>query len=467
MNRLMTFVAVATLATTLTACGKDGKNGTAGANGVAGAKGIPALVTVADVLKTNANIAFASYSDSLITATQLQTAVDAFVAAPDASNFQAVKSAWLAAREPYGQTEIYRFREGPIDALKDDGSMGVDGDGAEGRINAWPLAEAIIDYVVTDVDVDGEATPEDTSTTAAIAGNIINDSASFPSITQDVLVSNFELGGGESNVTTGYHAIEFLLWGQDLNQDGSGVGSERDSSPGQRPMSDYALDASCTSGTDNTVDPTICARRADYLQVASALLVEDLTRIVAAWNPSTAGNHYQAFVAGGDASFAAIFEAMGRLGYGELAGERISSALLDDKQENEHSCFSDNTHRDIFLNAKGIQNTFAGEYQRIDGSIISGSGIDDYLISVGQVAKENELRAAYEATMISIAVLDQEAKTGNPFDNQIVAGVANTAKTEQVQATIDMLIAQTLVLDTVITALDINTGDLRQDTEAF
>ena len=25
-----------------------------------------------------------------------------------------------------------------------------------------------------------------------------------------------EIGGNEANVATGYHAIEFLLWGQDL-----------------------------------------------------------------------------------------------------------------------------------------------------------------------------------------------------------------------------------------------------------
>ena len=47
------------------------------------------------------------------------------------------RKAWLAAREPYGQTEAFRFYGGPIDDAK----------GPEGRINAWPLDEAYIDSV--------------------------------------------------------------------------------------------------------------------------------------------------------------------------------------------------------------------------------------------------------------------------------------------------------------------------------
>ena len=35
----------------------------------------------------------------------------------------ATKAAWLASREPYGQTEVYRFRVGPIDALMADGML--------------------------------------------------------------------------------------------------------------------------------------------------------------------------------------------------------------------------------------------------------------------------------------------------------------------------------------------------------
>lgn len=434
--------------------GSNGTNGTDGTNGADGSAGVPTLVTVDDVLKTNANIAYASYSDSLISAIMLKSAIEDLIAAPSVETHKRAKEAWLTSREPYGQTEVYRFRNGPID----------NDDGREGQINAWPLAEAIIDYVANSVNGDSGFGSD---TTAAIAGNIITDTTSFPSITKATLEANFELGGDESNVTTGYHAIEFLLWGQDLNADGSGSDA-RDASAGQRPVSDYfSVDngnvGACTSGFDAS-DDSICERRGDYLLAATDLLIDDLADLVAAWNPSALGNHYQVFIAGGDTSLANILEGMGRLGSGELAGERISQALLADSQEDEHSCFSDNTHRDIFLNAKGVQNAFLGDYQRIDGSVISGAGIDDLLLTQGETALENALRAALEKTMISIAVIDQEAKSGVPFDNQIQMA----DKKLQIQAAIFNLAGsdqQTDVIEDVIQALGVVTGDLYQDTD--
>ena len=446
----------------LTACGGDdgrnGTNGSDGSNGTDGQNGIPALVTVDDVLKTNANVAYAAYGDSLVSAITLDAALARLVANPSENALAEAKSAWFAAREPYGQTEVYRFRVGPIDALNDAGEMGEEGDGAEGRINAWPLGEAIIDYVANQVD--GDESPENVESTAGITGNIIADSASFPTIDKEALANNFELGGDERNVTTGYHAIEFLLWGQDLNDDGSGNGA-RDATGGHRPFTDYLTTAgNCTSG-DVAAAETICERRGDYLLAASALLIDDLTRIVDAWNPSVDGNHYSTFVAGGNNSLAKILEGMGRLSFGELAGERMNIALLQDSQEDEHSCFSDNTHRDIFLNAKGVQNAFLGDYQRIDGSVISGSGIDDLLISVGEVALENQLRAALEDTMIKLAVIDQKAKSGEPFDNQI----QNADSRALISAGIQGLSSQTDAIEDVIQALNVTTGDLRQDTE--
>ncbi|WP_045860777.1 imelysin family protein [Teredinibacter purpureus] len=454
----------ASLSFGLLACGgDDGKDGVAGTNGVNGvdgndgANGIPSLVTTADVVRTNANIAYASYSDSFITAVALQQKLEALVDAPSAETLMDAKTAWLAAREPYGQTEVYRFREGPIDALNGDGSMGSDGDGPEGRINAWPLGEALIDYVANQVD--GDSRPESSSSSADISFNIIADVDSFPSITADTLTANFELGGDERNVTTGYHAIEFLLWGQDLNEDLAGTG-ERDTSAGQRPYTDYVTGISCTSGADSA-DASICERRGDYLLAAGDLLIDDLQALVEAWNPSIADNHYADFVAGGNASLAAILESMGRLGFGELAGERMNIALLQDSQEDEHSCFSDNTHRDIYLNAKGIDNSFHGEYTQVDGDVVSGAGIGTLLLASGEIELENQLRAALEDTMIKVDVIDQTAQAGLPFDNQIQTASARAA----ISAAIAGLAAQTAVIEDVIQVLNLTTEDLRQDTE--
>lgn len=436
------------LAGTLSACdgddGTDGADGATGADGAAGTNGVSTFVTTSDVLKTNANIAYASYSDSLITAIALKDAIDVFVTDPTEANFTLAKQAWLDAREPYGQTEVYRFRGGPIDTDAD----GEEG-GVEGAVNAWPLGEAVIDYVAGTIDGD------DGSSTL-VGQSIISGTET---IDQALLESLFE-ANGDADVTTGYHAIEFLLWGQDLNEDlvETNNPAERDNTPGQRPVTDYALDANCTSGEGNTVTQVTCSRRATYLQVAADILIQDLTTVVDAWEPET-GDHYEEFIAGGDTSLGLILEGMGRLSYGELGSERINIALINHSQEDEHSCFSDNTHRDIFLNAKGVQNAYNASYTRIDGEVVEGASIYDLLVTQGDYELANELRASIEATMAAATVIDTKAKSGIPFD------VLTALDIEQpnVVAVIAGLVEQTDDIEQVIDALGVSSGDLRQD----
>jgi putative iron-regulated protein len=437
------------VACTLTACGgaddgDDGAQGVAGvsgAPGVNGTNGVGSFVTRADVLKTNANIAYAAYSDSLISAISLRDSINVFVSSPTQINLDAAKQSWLASREPYCQTEVYRFRCGPIDTNTD----GSDG-GVEGAINAWPLGEAVIDYVAGEVDGDD-------GTATLVGTNVINGTES---IDQALLESLFEKNG-DADVTTGYHAIEFLLWGQDLNADLSGAG-KRDMTPGQRPVTDYALSADCTSGAGNVTTPNICVRRGQYLQVVADVLIKDLTTVVEAWEPQ-AGTHYKTFVAGGDTSLGRILEGMGRLSYGELGSERINIALINNSQEDEHSCFSDNTHRDIFLNAKGVQNSFNASYTRINGEVVDGASIHDLLVSEGHHELANQLRGSLESTMAAATVIDTKAKSGIPFD----VLTATDIEQPNVVAVIAGLVAQTDDIELVRDALGVTTGDLRQD----
>ncbi len=459
-----TLTAALLLALNLTGCGSDGNDGVPGLDGQDGAdgsNGVSQFVTTDDVVTTNANIAYAVYSDALITAIDMKAHLQALVDNPSADTFAEAKQAWLDAREPYGQSEVYRFRQGPIDAVKSDGAMGEEGDGPEGRINAWPLGEALIDYVAAVVD--GDANPE--SPANALSSNIIANTTDYPQINKAVLLGLFEHGEDERNVTTGYHAIEFLLWGQDLNQDLSGSGP-RDATGGQRPYSDYATTAngnpaSCTSGEVAASDE-ICARRGAYLLAAADLLIEDLSTVVNSWEPNV-GAHYKAFVAGGDVSLAKILEGMGRLSFGELAGERINIALTTDSQEDEHSCFSDNTHRDIYLNAKGIQNSYNANYIRVNGEVVEGASIHDLLVVEGYHELANQLRAALERTQAGTAVIDTKAKSGVPFDQLIQQGVNQANVVEVINALID----QTEIIEQAISALGVTTNDLRQDTQEF
>jgi putative iron-regulated protein len=89
---------------------------------------------VKDVLETYANIAEASYGDSLTEARKLQTAVDALIASPSPETLDAARAAWIAARVPYMQSEAFRFGNKIVDDW-------------EGKVNSWPLDEGLIDYV--------------------------------------------------------------------------------------------------------------------------------------------------------------------------------------------------------------------------------------------------------------------------------------------------------------------------------
>lgn len=409
--------------------------------------------TVDGVLRTNAAIAFAVYSDAASTARTLHDTLHRFVDAPSPETHAAAKAAWITAREPYQQSEIFRFQAGPIDAIREDGTMGGDGEGPEGRINSWPLGEALIDYVAPAVD--GDAGPESGGSVEGVDGNIIADAEHFPVLSPEVLAGLNELGGDERNVATGYHAIEFLLWGQDLNADGTPGFGNRDATAGERPYTDYLPEgAGCTNGN--------CARRGQYLLAAADLLAADLARVAGAWDPN-GGVYYPAFVGGDKVALGKILEGMGRLGFGELAGERINIALVANSQEDEHSCFSDNTHRDIFLDALGIENAYLGHYTRVDGTLISGPSPDALLRAQGDVAVADAMAAALDFTMSKVAVIDARAKNGVPFDVQIQEGIDQP----DIQAAIRALRDQIPPLEAVIEALDVTTGDLCQDTEEF
>ncbi|MES2744657.1 MAG: imelysin family protein [Bdellovibrionota bacterium] len=274
-------------------------------------------------LSAYAQNVYNAYSDANVKVLALQTAVRSFVAAPSAATQEAAKKAWLDSRVVWGQTEVFRFYEGPID----DATYGV-----EGLINAWPLDEAYIDYVVGNT-----------------SAGIINDVKNFPVINEAILLGANE-AGSETNVATGFHAIEFLLWGQDLSQTG----------PGARPFTDFVVGKGVNA-----------ARRATYLTTVTNLLVKHVATVKAAWDPAVATS-YGATFASQDVNEALtkVFKGMSSLLTDELAGERMYVGYESKSQEDEHSCFSDNTHVDIIQNVQGVVNVWNGLYGRTQGASI-------------------------------------------------------------------------------------------------
>ncbi|MEM9028862.1 MAG: imelysin family protein [Pseudomonadota bacterium] len=391
--------------------------------GISTAAAHAAAPKAADVLKTYADIALAGYEDSLTTAKTLKAKIDAFLAKPTDATLAEARAAWLAARVPYQQTEVYRFGNKIVDDW-------------EGKVNAWPLDEGLIDYVANDYGDTSEENPLYIANIIAnsslkISGRDVDTSTISKALLSEKL---HEAGGVEANVATGYHAIEFLLWGQDLNGTAAGAGN--------RPASDFDVSA-CTNGN--------CERRAQYLRVATDLLLDDLTWITAQWGADGAAR--KALMDGTPVDgLIAVFTGLGSLSYGELAGERMKLGLLLNDPEEEHDCFSDNTHNSHFYNATGIQNVYLGRYKRIDGSVVSGPSVSD-LVKAKSADIDGRVRAALDATMARMGDMKSRAEAGESYDQMI--GEGNEAGNKVVEAVITALIGQTKEFERAITALEL------------
>jgi len=319
---------------------------------------------------TYANIVLASYEDSLGAAASLDDELDALVGDPSADTLEAARQAWLDSREPYLQTEVYRFYGGPID----------DDDGPEGLMNAWPIDENYIDYVTTDPTAGIVNDPDQEITTESLAE--ANEAVD------------------EKSISTGFHALEFLLWGQDLSTDG----------PGDRPHTDYVTDG---SGTAENQD-----RRGEYLLTASELLLENLTGLVDDWRSGDSSNYRADFLdVDPMESLQRIMTGLILLSGNETGGERLRAAWMTGEQEDEHSCFSDNTHRDMIQDIQGVQNVWLGTYTRLDGDVIEGTGVDEVVSSVDEALAheiEHQIEECLELANDLQVPFDQEIATDNP-----------------------------------------------------
>ncbi|MEO9478387.1 MAG: imelysin family protein [Maribacter dokdonensis] len=339
-------------------------------------------IEASSVIENYADLVLANYQAALVDAEAMNVAIQTFVATPTEENFEAAKEAWLTSRESYGPSEAFRFANGPIDT--------GDTEEIEGYLNSWPLDEAYIDYVEGDVDA-----------------GIINNLADFPTLTKEILTGE-NGNGGEENVAIGYHAIEFLLWGQDLTAPSENLA-------GQRAYTDF-VDGGTAANQD---------RRREYLAIVADLLTDHLQIIIDEWS----GDYRSTFLAlDEDEALDNIISSIAELSRSELAIERMAVALQNQDQEDEHSCFSDNTHRDIRLNLAGIVNVYTGAYGSVDGNSLQD------LIEEADADLATELDA-----LLATAVTDVDA-TLNPFDLAIVDG-ESSVEGAKVQTAVQALVA--------------------------
>jgi putative iron-regulated protein len=365
------------------------------------------------VLENYAQLVLATYEDTLSTARELDKAIDALLANPSEATLNAARERWRAARIPYGHSEAFRFYGGPIDAEN----------GPEGQLNGWPLDENHIDAVVTD------------KYNAAPGLNIIGDAKRFPEITPELIAEQNE-AGGEKNIASGYHAVEFLLWGQDWNNPPE--------SAGQRPYTDFVPQG------DPATD--VNARRGKYLKAASTLIVSDLESVAAQWRDSKEPNYRTTFITGDVyTSLKRMFTGIAALSEVEMAGERMNVPLLSSDQEEEQSCFSDLTADELRANAAGIESVYFGRYKRLDGSTVSGPSLAD-------LVKAKDARAAEEIEARLTRTREALGEVKSPFDREILT--ENVEGRARMQAAIDSLRAQTLSFARGARSIDIFLSDL-------
>lgn len=412
MKKVLTPIAALVTAGLLTACGAQS------------VKSLTDVTTATPeaVVKNYADIAEAAYGDSYSTAIILQTKINAFLAQPTEANLQAAKDAWVVARAPYQQTEVYRFGNAVVDDW-------------EGKVNAWPLDEGLIDYVsATQYGSESDINPLYTANVVAnktlvIGGKEVDASKITPELIADALQ---EADGVEANVASGYHAIEFLLWGQDLNGTNPGAG--------KRPATDYDL-KNCTNGN--------CDRRREYLTAVTDLLVSDLKFMSDAWKQG--GEARTALLEQTpEQGLSTILTGMGSLAYGELGGERTKLGLMLHDPEEEHDCFSDNTHNSHYYDAKGIQNVYLGEYKRVDGSWVKGPSLSG-LVAQKDLALDVKMKADLTKTDVAGKAMVKAAEKGQTFD--VLIAMNNTAGNALVQTFVDSLVNQTRTTEEVIRAL--------------
>lgn len=385
------------------------------------------------VVEHYANIASAVYEDALTSAMDLHKAAQNLVANPSENALQQARGAWREARVPYQQSEVFRF-----------GNIIVDD--WEGQLNAWPLDEGLIDYVAASYHAEMGNVAGTANIIAHPKLTIGNTTLDLSSLTPEVLADLNELGGSEANVTTGYHAVEFLLWGQDLNGTSPGAG--------KRPFTDYARGKQCTNNH--------CERRGEYLLAATQLLVNDLQFMVAQWQTGNKDNYRTVLLKNPSSGLQKMLFGMGSLSLGELAGERLKVPLEAGSTEDEHDCFSDNTHNSHYYNAKGIENIYFGRYQRSNGELLEGPALQD-LIKAKDADLNKQAEKAFATTEAAFRkMVDTAEKESGPvkFDQMIAED--NKAGQAIIIEAINALVAQTRIIEHLAKTLGI--AQLNPDT---
>jgi putative iron-regulated protein len=253
-----------------------------------------------------------SYTAALIDGQALKTAITAFLANPNDETLTHARDAWINGRRSWEMTEAFRFYDGPIDVTDTDM-------GPLSRIDGWPVDPSAIDYV------------EDNPTSG-----IVNNMKL--ALTRATLLAQ---GQSSHMPVTGWHAIEFLLWGQEPSALGE---------PGDRSVTDYL-----PNQPNND-------RRRTYLSLAADMLVDDLHYLVESWDPKSRNSYAAAFrLLNQREALGRVMNGIAQLTGQELAINRLAAALDAKDRRKLTSRFSGASYQDFVFALRGVRNVWTGD----------------------------------------------------------------------------------------------------------
>jgi putative iron-regulated protein len=393
----------------------------------------PALAApdAAAVVAHYADLAEAIYGDSHRAAGKLQASVDTFLSHPTPDTLAGARAAWKAARVPYLQSEGFRFANIVVDDW-------------EPKVNAWPLDEGLIDYVAPAYGTQSDQNPlyklnVIANTKVRVGAKIFDASVVDVALLRELRQAE----GVQTNVSTGFHAIEFLLWGQNLKGLSGGAG--------ERPASDYDP-AACTHGN--------CARRAAYLKTAAALLVDDLAEMHADWGANGKARA-ELMAKGANGGLSEMLTGLGSLTFGEMAGERMKLGLMLHDPEEQQDCFSNNTHNSHYYDEMGIEGLWRGRYVRADGTALEGASLRDYVAASDPKAAARLDQAIADAKA-AIGKIKAAADSGKMAYSQMIAADYPEGN-KMIQDAMDALVAQTRAIEGVAASLHLTVTSNRSD----
>ena len=281
-----------------------------------------------------ANIAFATYSDVYDQTLVLQGEVENFLEFPTEQNYQFCKDAWLIASELYGTSVVFPYTIGGAD------------EELLSRVDGWPIIPSYIDYADGDDSL-----------------GIINQETSYPNI--DAATLEAAHNNSEGKLALGFHAIEFLLWGEDRSDTAT-------DKTGNRVYRDYLSE----DGKHENQD-----RRGDYLLVAAQRLTADMETMKNDWDPNQAGNLRNDFLnLSGPVAARNVLNGLYEVSNVQLAQFQFAEAIANPDSLLEQSEFSDNTLQDLFANAIAMENAYMGTYITFDAERLSGTSVNDVLL---------------------------------------------------------------------------------------